>query len=284
MSYCKYQGKIVDSIALAAPAVRMVVVSVSVTRNPAPYNGGDFLPLPDADGYYVWSVVYPVLALVASAERHYATSSRAALDPGLPPTHDAAESEGWVFAEHITAYDVLVHTRKSMASSRPRKRSIRRMKNTGSSSVCGRNPRMRGGSPESWRNWPMPPRSRIRSVSIAQAPGVSRRASLKRSPRCWQWLALQGIRVHRRNVGLIRQEYKGKSRWVRFAEPGMCDYWFILPDGSGRHIEMEWKRPGAWPRPAQIVWMISVNARGGTAFWARDLTTVDIRGNVITAG
>jgi hypothetical protein len=89
------------------------------------------------------------------------------------------------------------------------------------------------------------------------------------------WLALQGIRVHRRNVGLIRQEYKGKSRWVRFAEPGMCDYWFILPDGSGRHIEMEWKRPGAWPGVAQIAWMLSVNARGGVAFWARDLTTVE---------
>jgi hypothetical protein len=60
-----------------------------------------------------------------------------------------------------------------------------------------------------------------------------------------------------------------------FAEPGICDYWFILPDGSGRHIEMEWKRPGAWPRPAQIAWMLSINARGGTAFWARDLTTVE---------
>jgi hypothetical protein len=83
-------------------------------------------------------------------------------------------------------------------------------------------------------------------------------------PPALQWLTLQGIRVHRRNVGLIRQEYKGKSRWVRCAEPGMCDYWFILPDGSGRHIEMEWKRPGAWPRPAQIAWMLSVNARGGS--------------------
>jgi hypothetical protein len=110
MSYCKYQGKIADSIALTAPAVRMVVVSVSVTRDPAPYDGGDFLPPPDVDGYYVWSVVYPVLALVASAERHYTTGRRAALDPGLPPTHDAAEGEGWVFAQHITLYDVLVHT------------------------------------------------------------------------------------------------------------------------------------------------------------------------------
>jgi hypothetical protein len=93
-------------------------------------------------------------------------------------------------------------------------------------------------------------------------------------PPALQWLTLQGIRVHRRNVGLFRQEYKGKSRWVRCAEPGMCDYWFILPDGSGRHIELEWKRPGAWPGPAQIAWMLSVNARGGVAFWARDLTTV----------
>lgn len=54
----------------------------------------------------------------------------------------------------------------------------------------------------------------------------------------------------------------------------MCDYWFILPDGTGRHIEMEWKRPGAWPQPMQIAWMLSVNSRGGIAFWARDLTTV----------
>jgi hypothetical protein len=88
-----------------------------------------------------------------------------------------------------------------------------------------------------------------------------------------QWLALQGIRAHRRNVGLFRQEYQGKSRWVRCADPGMSDYWFILPDGSGRHIEMEWKSPGAWPTPVQIAWMLSVNARGGIAFWARDLTT-----------
>jgi hypothetical protein len=110
MSYCKYQSKIVDSIAVAAPAVRMVVVSVSVSRDPAPGAAGDFLSPPDADGYYSWVEVYPVLALVAAAERHYATSRASALDPGLPPTHDAAEGEGWVFAQHITAYDVLVHT------------------------------------------------------------------------------------------------------------------------------------------------------------------------------
>jgi hypothetical protein len=110
MNACKFQGKVVDSIALAPPAVRMVVVSVSVTRAVIPGNPEDFFPLPDIDGFYVCTVIYPVLALVASAERHYATSRRAALDPGLPPTHEAAESEGWVFAEHITAYDVLVHT------------------------------------------------------------------------------------------------------------------------------------------------------------------------------
>jgi hypothetical protein len=110
MSYCKYQSKIVDSIAVAAPAVRMVVVSVSVSRDPAPGAAGDFLSPPDADGYYSWVEVYPVLALVAAAERHYATSRASALDPGLPPTHDAAEGEGWVFAQHITAYDVLVYT------------------------------------------------------------------------------------------------------------------------------------------------------------------------------
>lgn len=110
MSYRKYQGKIVDSVALADPAVRMVVVSVSVVRGDDPGDFGVYPDPPDTDGYHSYIVIYPVLAIVASSERHYATSRRAAIDPGLPPTHDAAEGEGWVFAQHITAYDVLVHT------------------------------------------------------------------------------------------------------------------------------------------------------------------------------
>jgi hypothetical protein len=110
MSHYKYEDKVIDSVALAAPAVRMVVVSVSVTRHPTPFDGGDFLPPPDADGYYTWIVLYPVLALVATAERHYTTRRSGAIDPGLPPTHDAAESEGWVFAQHITTFDALVYT------------------------------------------------------------------------------------------------------------------------------------------------------------------------------
>lgn len=110
MSRYKYEDKIIDSVALAAPAVRMVVVSVSVTRHPTPFDGGDFLPPPDADGYYTWIVLYPVLTLVATAERHYTKRRTGAIHPGLPPTHDSAENEGWVFAQHITTYDVLVHT------------------------------------------------------------------------------------------------------------------------------------------------------------------------------
>lgn len=90
------------------------------------------------------------------------------------------------------------------------------------------------------------------------------------------WLSLAGARVHRRNVGSFKQEYKGKIHHVQFNETGMCDYWFILPDGSGRHVEMEWKRPGAWPRPEQILWMLAINAEGGIAFWARDLKTVQL--------
>jgi hypothetical protein len=60
-------------------------------------------------------------------------------------------------------------------------------------------------------------------VNIPRRRSITPRES-ETIPPVLQWLALQGIRVHRRNVGLIRQEYKGKSRWVRFAEPGMCDY------------------------------------------------------------
>jgi hypothetical protein len=94
------------------------------------------------------------------------------------------------------------------------------------------------------------------------------------------WLKLAGARVHRRNVGSFKQEYKGKTHYVQFNETGMCDYWFILPDGSGRHVEMEWKRPGGWPRPEQILWMLAINSEGGIAFWARDLKTVQ---TVVTA-
>lgn len=88
------------------------------------------------------------------------------------------------------------------------------------------------------------------------------------------WLETQGVRVHRRNVGATRSEYKGKTRYIQFSETGMCDYWFILPGGSGLHVEMEWKRPNGWPRAEQILWMLSVNARGGSAFWARNPETV----------
>lgn len=98
------------------------------------------------------------------------------------------------------------------------------------------------------------------------------------------WLKLAGARVHRRNVGSFKQEYKGKTHHVQFNETGMCDYWFLLPDGSGRHVEMEWKRPGGWPRPEQILWMLAINAEGGIAFWARDVKTVQLAVGALLRG
>jgi hypothetical protein len=87
------------------------------------------------------------------------------------------------------------------------------------------------------------------------------------------WLInLRGVDVHRRNVGAMRREYKGRSRVIGFGEPGACDFWYV--HSSGIHVDLEIKRPGEWPRKNQIVWMLRVNAAGGIAFWIEGLETL----------
>lgn len=103
-----HHERIVDALSVACPAVRMVVVTVSVSDSPIP--GDDFLPPPDDDGFYVWVNTYPALALVATAERHYSRPRRGPVPPALPPTHRQAEEAGWIFGQHLTYYDVLVQT------------------------------------------------------------------------------------------------------------------------------------------------------------------------------
>lgn len=85
-----------------------------------------------------------------------------------------------------------------------------------------------------------------------------------------------GWSVFRRNTGAVRASYKGRERLVRFSEPGMADCWAVLP--TGVHAEIEFKRPGEWPTPAQLVWLRGMNGVGAAvAFWVdslRDLEAV----------
>ncbi len=50
-------------------------------------------------------------------------------------------------------------------------------------------------------------------------------------------------RVWRVNSGLIKQEYKGKSRMIRLAHAGQSDIQGYTRDGKGTFIALEVKKP-----------------------------------------
>ena len=76
-------------------------------------------------------------------------------------------------------------------------------------------------------------------------------------------LALLGIVLHRRNVGGFEDDY---GHWVQFADAGQADTygWDVR---TGRHWEIEWKRPGNRPTPAQLDWLRECTRLGAVAFW-----------------
>ncbi len=79
-----------------------------------------------------------------------------------------------------------------------------------------------------------------------------------------------GLRAFRRNVGAREWiDGNGKTRIVKFGEPGQSDVWAIGPDGL--HIEIELKRPGEVPRPNQEAWLNEVQKAGGIALAATTL-------------
>lgn len=88
---------------------------------------------------------------------------------------------------------------------------------------------------------------------------------------CVGYLRIRGASPRRRNVGGVRQIYKGKERYIKFGEKGQSDWWMILPDGSGRHVEIEFKSSEGWPTKDQICWMIDINEQGAIAFWVNSL-------------
>ena len=87
---------------------------------------------------------------------------------------------------------------------------------------------------------------------------------------CLDWLnTLPNCRFWRRNTGAAISQYKGKSRMIRFSEPGQSDIWGILP--AGIHCEIEVKRKGGKPSPEQQAWLEAVAKLGGAAFIADSL-------------
>lgn len=82
-----------------------------------------------------------------------------------------------------------------------------------------------------------------------------------------------GCVVHRRNTGARVENYKGKSRLIRFSEKGSSDVWAITP--AGYHLELEIKRRGERPSLDQVNWLIEHNGIGGAAaFWIDNVATL----------
>lgn len=108
---------------------------------------------------------------------------------------------------------------------------------------------------------------------------MSRRTQLPTAPEsavqstCRSILEAHGCRVERRNTGLwkIVDEKTGKTRYVRFGEPGAADLFGILP--GGRHFELEVKRKDERPRLDQVRWLRAAN-RWAPAFWVDDPDTL----------
>jgi hypothetical protein len=97
-------------------------------------------------------------------------------------------------------------------------------------------------------------------------------------------LAAYGCKVHRRNTGATTAEYKGKSRFIRYSEPGSADLWFLTSDGV--HGELEVKRLGERPSLDQVKWLMEHNGIGrAVAFWVDNTATLDrVMGHVLTGG
>ncbi len=91
------------------------------------------------------------------------------------------------------------------------------------------------------------------------------------SKACLQALAYRGQRLYRRNVGARPwSDDPEDKRRVMYGRAGQSDFWGILPK-SGRHLEIEMKRPGGRPSPKQYAWLAEVRAAGGAAYWCDDV-------------
>jgi hypothetical protein len=99
------------------------------------------------------------------------------------------------------------------------------------------------------------------------------------------WLRSQGAIVKRRNTGAMPATYKGKSRFVRFSEPGASDLYGSLPIPDRRHFELEIKRRGERPTLDQVEWLLEWHRHGCVAWWADSLErTQEVFRHVMAGG
>ena len=82
------------------------------------------------------------------------------------------------------------------------------------------------------------------------------------------------LKLYRRNTGAMPATYNGKKRFVRFSEPGQADLWGIQPK-TGRHVEVEVKRPGGDLTEAQHQWLENCHQARAIAFWASSTEMFD---------
>lgn len=88
-----------------------------------------------------------------------------------------------------------------------------------------------------------------------------------------------GVTLWRRNVGAMTDS---RGNHVRFAAPGQSDLWGV--DRTGRHWELECKRPGNKPTPKQLEWLKSMTERGCVAYWADSANIAERVAEAILAG
>lgn len=79
---------------------------------------------------------------------------------------------------------------------------------------------------------------------------------------CIQLLTLRGCFVWRQNQGAVKAEYKGKTRFLRFAgAEGISDIVGMTP--AGRFLAVECKIAPNKPTPEQTQFLATVRKRGG---------------------
>src|SRR4051812_43262788 len=88
-----------------------------------------------------------------------------------------------------------------------------------------------------------------------------------------------GIVLYRRNTGAMRDG----ERVVRFSSPGQADLygWEIR---TGRHFEIEVKRPGNRPTLKQLEWLKECTRLGAVAFWADSVNIAERVAEAIVSG
>ncbi len=93
-----------------------------------------------------------------------------------------------------------------------------------------------------------------------------------------------GIVLYRRNAGAFAMEDGvHKRRWIRAGAPGQSDlYGWVIK--TGRHVEIEVKRPPNEPTELQLAWLKESHRLGAIAFWGDDVNVIERVAEAVLAG